>query len=450
MQKIYKRKIIDYLFDINDKTFNNKFTIYYGDEFSEISRKVFDNFQFKEEIEVFENECSKKILEFNSIDKSTIEWNCPEISKCERIKLLQIERDLKRLARKIYNENSFFDKLLPQVYSLITYSEIDLNSLYKKRVKYFIARKLKRQFNLLEQDQTNPNIPLFFPEELGEIIDDFVEKVEISNQFQNFDDEFYTKQLINDIFFLSNLEDLYTLREKDEFIKDYSGYYECIENSFDDYYLREIWKISRERAETIYDFDKSLREIANEIFDRNDFFQEIFGQAVPLIKKKIIKEEKSFLSTIRTFLSVNENLDKVLELAKSNKLGKVEDIEDTFSYKEFFIITTDQNFKDDEGYYDKVAITDDIEFVQTTTWLFRHLAWDIMGVVDYQNKFEFFGRLGYRAVESFHKELKKEFIYIDVIEEARKIRKDWEETVFDNFKKNLAIHEKALEWIKEH
>ncbi|EJF06981.1 hypothetical protein ThvES_00008950 [Thiovulum sp. ES] len=46
--------------------------------------------------------------------------------------------------------------------------------------------------------------------------------------------------------------------------------------------------------------------------------------------------------------------------------------------------------------------------------------------------------------------LKKEFIYLDVIEEARKIRKDWEEIVFDNFKKNLAIHEKALEWIKEH
>jgi hypothetical protein len=153
---------------------------------------------------------------------------------------------------------------------------------------------------------------------------------------------------------------------------------------------------------------------------------------------------------MRTFLSVNENLDKVVELAKFNKLGKVEDIEDTFSYKEFFIITTDQNFKNDEGYYDKVAITDDIEFVQTTTWLFRHLAWDIMGVVDYRNKFEFFGRLGYKAVESFHKGLKKEFIYIDVIEEARKIRKDWEETVFNNFKRDLAIHEKALEWMKEH
>jgi hypothetical protein len=288
MQEIYKEKVKNYLSDINNKTFSENFTIYYRYEFFEITHKVFDNFQFKEEIEVFENECSKKILELDSIHNLRIGWNCPEISKCERIKLLQIERDLKRLARKIYSENSFFDKLLPQVYSLITYSEIDLNSLYKKRVQYFIARKLKRKFNLLEQEQTNPDIPLFFPEELGEIIDDFVAKLEISNQFQNFDDEFYTNQLIDDKFFLSNLEDLYTLREKDEFIKDYSGYYEVIEDSFDDYYLRELWKISRERAETIYDFDKSLREIANEIFDRNDLFQEIFGQAVPLIKKKII------------------------------------------------------------------------------------------------------------------------------------------------------------------
>jgi hypothetical protein len=322
--------------------------------------------------------------------------------------------------------------------------KVDLNSLYKKRVQYFIAKKLKKRFNQIEQ--VDLDIPPFFPEELGEIIDDFVAKIEISNQFQVFDDEFYTSKLIDDLFFLSELENLYTLREKDEFLE------EAIrdKDSFDDYWLRELWKISRERAETIYDFDKSLREIANEIFDRNDFFQEIFNQAVPLIKKKIIEEEKSLLNTIRTFLSVNENLDKVVELAKSHKLKKAKDIDNTFSFKDFFIITTHKDFKDDDGYYDKVAITDDIEFVQTTTWLFRHLAWDIMGVVDYRNKFEFFGRLGYRAVESFHKGLKKEFIYIDVIEEARKIRKDWEETVFDNFKKNLAIHEKALEWMKEH
>jgi hypothetical protein len=330
------------------------------------------------------------------------------------------------------------------------YKRIDLNSLYKKRVQYLVAKKLKKKFNRIEQ--VDLDVPPFFPDELDELIDNFVKKIKISSKFKDFDDEFYTSQLIDDIFFISELEVIYSFREKDEFFDEEDSflveYCEYDGGSFDDYNLKELWKISRERAETIYNFDKSLREIANELCDKNDFFQEIFNQAVPLIKKKILKEERILLKEIRTFLSVEENLDKVKKLAKSKKLGKAEDVKRSFSFKDFFIITTDQNFKND-GYYDQYFVTNDSEFIQTITWLFRHLAWDIMGVVNFNNKFEFFGRLGFSAIKSLEKGCEKETVYLDVIEETRKIRKDWEkEMVFDSFKRQLKIHEKALEWIE--
>jgi hypothetical protein len=436
MKKIYKRKIRDYLFHINRETFEKRFQIYYEQEFIKITSHFFDSFQIEKEIEVFENECSRKILELSSISRHRIEWDCPEISKCERIKLLKIEKDLKRIARNIYNENSFFDKLLPKVHSLITYSEIDLEALYKKRIQYFISKKLKKKFNSIEQ--VGLDIPPFFPEKLDELIDDFTSKVEIPNTFRSFDDEFYTSQLIDDIFFLSSLETLYSTREKDEFYEEERH----LEDLYD-YNLRELWKISRERAENIYSFDKSLREIANEICKKNSFFQELFDIALPLIRQKIFDEEKSLLKRIETFLKVEDNLEKVMKLAKSDKLGKAKDIKTEFGFKDFFIFTTE-----DSDYFDKVAVTDDTEFIQSIAWLFRRLDF-IFGVVGFQSKFEFFGRLGAVAVDSFNKGYSKNIVYIDVILEAKKMREDWEKDVFENFSKHLKIHQKAHKWLEE-
>jgi hypothetical protein len=132
-----------------------------------------------------------------------------------------------------------------------------------------------------------------------------------------------------------------------------------------------------------------------------------------------------------------------MKLAKSDKLGKAKDIKTEFGFKDFFIFTTE-----DSDYFDKVAVTDDTEFIQSIAWLFRRLDF-IFGVVGFQSKFEFFGRLGAVAVDSFNKGYSKNIVYIDVILEAKKMREDWEKDVFENFSKHLKIHQKAHKWLEE-